>query len=274
MTDRVRVDIDNRIARVTLSRPGKHNAVDGAMFESIIAAGELLAGNDSIRAVILSGAGENFCAGIDTSVFTAGDRPLLNAADMQPRAGSNANFYQSAAMVWRLVPVPVIAAVQGVAFGAGLQIALGADLRIASPESRWSVMEIKWGIVPDMGITVTARHLIAPDRLKRLAMTGQIIDGKEAFRLGLITELHDCPLEAADTLAREIAGRSPNAVRAIKKLIDESWGGSPDAALQREAMEQGRLIGAPNQIEAVMANLHKRAPDFSDVDAADNAKRG
>jgi enoyl-CoA hydratase/carnithine racemase len=135
-------------------------------------------------------------------------------------------------------------------------------------------MEIKWGIVPDMGITVTARHLIAPDRLKRLAMTGQIIDGKEAFRLGLITELHDCPLEAADTLAREIAGRSPNAVRAIKKLIDESWGGSPDAALQREAMEQGRLIGTPNQIEAVMANMHKRAPDFADVDAASKAKRG
>ncbi len=265
MANRVTVDIDDHIARVTLNRPDKHNAVDHAMFEAIVEAGEALAANRAVRAVILSGSGEHFCAGIDVSIFTAADARRPDPGDMQPRAGSNANLYQSAAMIWRQLPVPVIAAVQGVAFGAGLQIALGADLRLATANSRWSIMEIKWGIVPDMGITVTARHLIAPDRLKRLAYTGQIIEGTEACQLGLATELHNDPLEAATSLATDIAGRSPDAIRALKALLNESWYDSIDGALRREAVLQGQLIGSQNQIEAVMANLHKRSPEFADA---------
>jgi enoyl-CoA hydratase/carnithine racemase len=265
MAKRVTVDIDDHIARVTLNRPDKHNAVDHAMFKAIVEAGETLAANRAVRAVILSGSGEHFCAGIDVSIFTAAEARPPDPADMQARAGSNANLYQSAAMIWRQLPVPVIAAVQGVAFGAGLQIALGADLRLATANSRWSIMEIKWGIVPDMGITVTARHLVAPDRLKRLAYTGQIIDGTEAWRLGLATELHDDPLEAAASLAADIAGRSPDAIRALKALLNDSWNDSIDGALRREAVLQGQLIGSPNQIEAVMANLHKRSPEFADA---------
>jgi enoyl-CoA hydratase/carnithine racemase len=265
MDDRVTVDIDDHIARVTLNRPDKRNAVDHAMFEAIVETGETLAANPSIRVVILSGAGEHFCAGIDVSMFTAADARPPDPADMRARPGSNANLYQSAAMIWRRLPVPVVAAVQGVAFGAGLQIALGADLRLVTANSRWSVMEIKWGIVPDMGITVTARHLIAPDRLKRLAYTGQIIDGTEACRLGLASELHDDPLEAAASLASDIASRSPDAVRALKVLLNESWNDPIDEALRREAVLQGHLIGSPNQIEAVMANLHKRSPEFADA---------
>ena len=265
MAKRVTVDIDEHIARVTLNRPDKHNAVDYAMFEAIVETGESLAANHTVRAVILSGAGEHFCAGIDVSVFTAVDAKPPDPADLQARAGSNANLYQSAALIWRQVPVPVIAAVRGVAFGAGLQIALGADLRIATANSRWSIMEIKWGIVPDMGITVTGRHLIAPDRLKRLACTGQIIDGTEACRLGLVTELHDHPQELAASLAAEMASRSPDAMRALKELFNESWNDSIDGALRREALLQGQLIGSPNQIEAVMANLHKRSPEFADA---------
>ncbi len=267
MADRVTVDIDDHIARVTLNRPDKRNAVDHAMFEAIVESGETLAANRSIRAVILSGAGEHFCAGIDVSMFTAADARPPDPADMQARPGSNANLYQSAAMIWRQLPVPVIAAVQGVAFGAGLQIALGADLRFATANSHWSIMEIKWGIVPDMGITVTGRHLMAPDRLKRLAYTGQIIDGTDACRLGLVTELHDHPHEAAASLASDIASRSPDAIRALKALLNESWNDSIDGALQREALLQGQLIGSRNQIEAVMANLHKRSPEFADFRA-------
>ena len=265
MADRVTVDIDDHIARVTLNRAEKRNAVDHAMFEAIVETGESLAANRSVRAVILCGAGEHFCAGIDVSIFTAADSNLLDPADMHPRPGSNANLYQSAAMVWRQLPVPVIAAVQGVAFGAGLQIALGADLRLATANSGWSVMEINWGIVPDMGITVTARHLIAPDRLKRLALTGQIIDGAEACRIGLVTELHDNPLASATGLATDIASRSPDAIRALKALLNESWNDSIDGALRREAVLQGKLIGSRNQVEAVMANLHKRLPEFADA---------
>lgn len=265
MANRVTVDIADHIARVTLNRPEKHNAVDHAMFEAIVETGESLAANRSIRAVILNGAGDHFCAGIDVSIFTAADAHPPDPADMQARPGSNANLYQSAAMIWRQLPVPVIAVVQGVAFGAGLQIALGADLRLATATSRWSIMEIKWGIVPDMGITVTGRHLIAADRLKRLAYTGQIIDGTEACRIGLVTELHDQPLGVATSLATDIASRSPDAIRALKSLLNESWNDSIDGALRQEALLQGRLIGSRNQIEAVMANLHKRSPEFAEA---------
>jgi enoyl-CoA hydratase/carnithine racemase len=264
MPERVTVDIDDRIARVTLNRPDKHNAVDRAMFEALIESGERLSSNRAVRVVILTGAGENFCAGIDVSAFGKSDTPVFGERDMRPRDDGGANLFQSAALGWRHLPVPVIAAVRGVAFGAGLQIAMGADLRFAAADSRWSVMEMKWGIIPDMGLSVTARGLVRPDRLKKLALTAAIIDGREAQQQGFVTELHDDPSNAALALARELSRRSPDAIRAVKALLNATPQDSEAALLRREARLQAALLGAPNQVEAVSANLHGRQPEFAD----------
>lgn len=264
MPDRVTVDIDDRIARVTLNRADKHNAVDRAMFEALIDSGERLSSNRAVRAVILTGAGENFCAGIDISAFGSSDPPEFGACDIEPRDDRGANLFQGAALVWRHLPVPVIAAVRGVAFGAGLQIAMGADLRFAAADSRWSVMEVKWGIIPDMGLSVTANGLVRPDLLKMLALTAAVIDGREAQQQGLVTEIHDDPLDAALALAQELSRCSPDAIRAVKSLLNTTSQVSEAAALRCEAALQAALVGAPNQVEAVEANLRGRKPEFSD----------
>ena len=262
MGDRVTVEIEDHIAEVTLNRPDKHNAVDLAMFEALIEAGETLAQDADVRAVVMRGAGDNFCAGIDLSVFQGSGLAGLDKNAFKPRDGSPANFFQSAAYVWRELPVPVIAAIKGVAFGAGLQIALGADIRYAAPDARLSIMEIKWGIIPDMAITATLRDVMPADRAKQLSYTGRIVSGSEAGTIGLITAVHDEPLDAARELASEIADKSPDAIRAIKTLINASWQDTVESALQRESALQKSLLGKPNQIEAVTANLEKRAPNF------------
>jgi enoyl-CoA hydratase/carnithine racemase len=264
MSDRVDISIENHVALVRMNRPEKHNALDHESFEALIDAGEALARNGAIRAVVLAGAGESFCAGIDRSVLEAAGAAGVDDRLMQPRGGTPANFYQSAAMVWRELPVPVVAAMHGVAYGAGLQIALAADIRIAAPSARFSIMEVRWGIIPDMGITTTMRHIVPSDRIKLLAYTGKVIDGAEAFRLGLVTELSAEPLAAARLLAREISQRSPEAVRAIKTLLDRSLDESVAGALRREAELQLSLLGSANNREAVMANLQKREPRFQD----------
>jgi enoyl-CoA hydratase/carnithine racemase len=210
----------------------------------------------------MHGAGDNFCAGIDLSIFQGGGLDSLDKNAFRPRDGSPANFFQSAAYVWRALPVPVIAAIEGVAFGAGLQIALGADIRYATPNAKLSIMEIKWGIIPDMAITATLRDIMPADRVKQLAYSGRIIAGSEAEILGLITSIHDDPLDAARGLAAEIAGRSPDAIRAIKTLVNDSWQDSVEAALEREAKLQISLLGKSNQTEAVRANLEQRSPIF------------
>lgn len=262
MSDRVTVEIEDHVAEITLNRPEKHNAVDLAMFNALIEAGESLAQNANVRAAVIHGAGDNFCAGIDLSVFQGGGLDGLDKNAFKPRDGSPANFFQSAAYVWRALPVPVIAAIEGVAFGAGLQIALGADIRYATANARLSIMEIKWGIIPDMAITATLRDVMSADRVKQLAYSGRIIAGSEAEAIGLITAVHDNPLEAARALASDIAANSPDAIRAIKLLIDNSWHDSIEGALRREAELQISVMGKPNQTEAVMANTEKRAPNF------------
>lgn len=265
MSDRVTVEIRNHVAEVTLNRPEKHNAVDLAMIEALIAAGESLADDTSVRAVVLHGAGENFCAGIDLSVFQGAGIDGLDKQAFQPRDGSPANFFQSAAYVWRALPVPVIAAIRGVAFGAGLQIALGADIRYATSDARFSIMEIKWGIIPDMAITLTLRDVMPVDRIKELAYSGRIIASSEAEKVGLITSVWEDPLDAARGLAAEIAGKSPDAIRAIKGLINNAWHDSVEGALQREAELQIKVMATPNHTEAVKANLEKRSAEFLDT---------
>ena len=263
MSDVLTISVQEHVAQVALNRPVKLNAVNFELLEALGNTAGSLASNPSVRAVVLTGVGDNFCSGIDTSVF-AGGEASLSPAMFAPGESSPANFFQRAAYAWRELPVPVICAIRGAAFGAGLQIALGADLRIAAPDTRMSIMEIKWGLVPDMAITTTLRDIMAADVAKDLAWSGRILDADEALRLGLVTAVHEDPLSVAMDKAAGIAARSPEAVRGIKKLFNAGWQMRDADALQLEAKLQAAIIGSPDQAEAVMANVEGRAPVFRD----------
>ena len=259
---RVAVEVADHVAVVTLTRPDKHNALDVAMFEQIIAAGERVAAEPGVRAVVLHGAGPSFCSGLDVmSIMAAGGG--LEGLVSRVR-GEVPNWFQRAAHVWLEVPVPVIAAIHGTCFGGGLQIALAADIRIAAPDARLSVMEIKWGLIPDMSITRTLPRLVSIDVAKELTYTGRALDGREADRVGLVTRVDEDPLAAARALADEIAGRSPDAVRSAKRLYEESWTGSRAETLALEAELQLGLVGSPNQLAAVSAGFTKEPAEFVD----------
>ncbi|HET8978413.1 MAG TPA: crotonase/enoyl-CoA hydratase family protein [Solirubrobacteraceae bacterium] len=259
---RVEIRIADHVAVVTLTRPDKHNALDVPMFEQIIAAGQQVANTPGVRAVVLHGDGPSFCSGLDVvSIMSAGNG--LDGLVARVR-GEVPNWFQQAAHVWLEVPVPVIAAVHGNCFGGGLQIALAADIRIAAPDARLSVMEIKWGLIPDMSITRTLPRLVAIDVAKELTFTGRVFDAGEGERLGVITRLAEDPLAAAHALAAEIAGRSPDAIRSAKRLYDESWTGTGPQTLALEAELQLALVGSPNQLAAVTAGFTKEPADFVD----------
>jgi enoyl-CoA hydratase/carnithine racemase len=269
MSQRVVYTIEDGVADVRLNRPEKMNALDPAMFQAITETGKELALNKSLRAVVLSGEGKAFCAGLDFMSFQAmagSDREKLNQDLFKAGADSPANYAQLPAFVWQLLPVPVIAAVHGVAFGGGLQVALGADIRLVAPDARLSILEIKWGLVPDMGGTQLLRHLVRLDVVKELTYTGRIVSGQEAVALGLATRVSENPYEEAKALAREIAGKSPDAIRAGKQLLNASDLVSVAEGLKMEADLQRTVIGQPNQVEAVLANMEKRAPQFKDPD--------
>lgn len=257
MSERVTVSIHSGIADVRLNRPDKLNALDPEMFGALVAAGERVIADPSVRAVVLSGEGKGFSAGLDVKGFVGSGGALL-ARD----ASSVANRAQRAAWVWQEVPVPVIAAIHGVAFGGGLQIALGADIRYATPDSQLSVMEIKWGLVPDMSGTQTLRRLVRLDVAKELTFTGRIVSGTEAAALGLVTRVTDDPRAAALATATEIAGRSPDAIRNGKELLNASGLLLLEDGFLLEEKLQRALLGSPNQIEAAMANFEKRPPNF------------
>lgn len=270
--DRVRVTRKDGIADVRLNRPDKMNALDPLMFEALVETGRDLAEDRSVRVVVLSGEGRAFSAGLDMTSMAAiaGSRGEAGAAERPRRAlfdrdaSSPANFAQQTAWVWHAMPAPVIAAVHGVAYGGGLQIALGADIRFVAPDARLSIRESYWGLIPDMAGSQLLRGLLRPDVAKELTFTARIISGEEAQRLGLATHVSNTPYESALELAREIAGVSPDAVRAAKRLLNEAPLVSPATGLQREEMLQRALAGTPNQLEAVRANFEKRAPKFSD----------
>ena len=265
MSDRVSISIDEEgIADVRLNRPDKMNACDTEMFAALSAAGNELADNRSVRAVVLSGEGRAFCAGLDVGGFHGTETDPIETELLARNSKSPANFAQHSAWVWNEVPVPVIAAVHGAAFGAGFQIALAADIRFVASDARLSIMEIKWGLIPDMTISQTLRRLVRTDVARDLTFSGRIISGAEAVELGLATHLSDRPREAAFELAREIAGRSPDAVRASKRLLNESDRVGMEEGLRLEAQLQAALIGRPNQVEAVKANLEGRSPEFRD----------
>ena len=260
MSDRVRVEVNAGIADVRLTRADKMNALDAEMFRALTDAGVALGTDLTLRAVVLSGEGKSFCAGLDVANFASG-------GGLDPFARSDespANRVQRVAWVWNEVPVPVIAAIHGACFGGGLQIALGADIRFARPDAKLSVMESKWGLIPDMSLSQTLLRLVRADVAKELTFSGRILSGSEAAELGLVTHLSDDPLAAAFELAGEIASRSPDAMRAAKQLLDKAPQLSVEQGLRLEEGLQRRLMGKANQVEAVKANLAKRAPEFSD----------
>ena len=273
--DRVTISVIDGIADVKMNRADKRNALDNAMFTSLSAAGEYLKKLDGLRVVVLSGDGASFCAGLDFSSFAqmAEAGAKANAADKKPVEKSDMNagamvdgrithMAQQVCWVWQEVPVPVIAAVHGHALGGGIQIALGCDIRIVHPETQLSVREVHWGLIPDMTGTLMLSRLVRPDIVKNLVFTARIFSGQEAHEMGISTQLsHDVHADAM-TMAREIAGRSPDAVRGAKKLINllANSGAAEQFAAERAII--GQLIGSANQAEAVMSHFEKRPPNF------------
>jgi enoyl-CoA hydratase/carnithine racemase len=260
--ERVRIEIDDHVALVTLARPEKHNALDLAMFEAIIAAAAQLADNRGVRAVVLQGEGPSFCSGIDL-LSLAGTEAGLDGM-IAPLRDSPPNWFQRAAYDWISLPVPVIAALHGSCFGGGLQIALGADIRISTPDARLSVMEVKWGLVPDMSITRTLPRLVSIDVAKELTYTGRVFSGAEALELGIVTHVSEDPPALARQLAEQIASKSPDAIRGAKRLFDQAWTGPPEQTLALEAEIQLGLIGSPNQLAAVTAGMTRQPGEFVD----------
>lgn len=257
--ERVVVDIDGPIAEVRLVRGAKHNGLDRAMFDQLVAAIAQLSGDRGVRAVVLHGEGPSFCAGLDFAGFDGDPTSILDRPE-----GQLANVAQQVSFGWIELPVPVIAAVHGNCFGGGLQIALGADVRFVTPDARLSVMEAKWGLIPDMGITAALPRLVGIDHALELTYTARIISGTEAERIGLCTHVADEPLAAARTLAAEIAERSPDAVRMTKRLFREAWHLPPAAALALETELQVQIVGKPNQVAAVMAGMTKQPAEFGE----------
>jgi len=279
MADLVTIQVRDHVADVRLNRPEKYNALSTEMFAAITTAAERLIENREVRAVVLSGNGRGFCAGLDMASFermsdasggrsddaksddekSDGEKETLN---LLARGDGPENFAQRPGYIWKRVPVPVIAALHGVIYGGGAQIALGADIRIAAPDIRMSILEIKWGLIPDMSITQTLRDIVPLDVAKELTFTGRILDGPTAKQLGLVTHVSENPLEHAMELAAEIATKSPDAIRSGKRLLESAWHADARTGLELEAQLQAKLIGTENQVEAIRANFEKRAPEF------------
>lgn len=262
-TDRVTIAMEeDGVAQVRLARTDKLNAIDDAMVDGMLAAGQALHRWPGLRAVVLAGAGRAFCAGLDLSAMAGNS--FIDAAPLAERTHGNANRFQQIAVQWRKLPCPVIAAVHGVCFGGGLQIAAGADMRVVAPDARLAVMETKWGLVPDMGHFALWRGLVRDDVLRELTFTHREFSGDEAARLGFATHADPNPVARATAIAREIAACSPTAVRAAKALHNRAGETGFDAVLAAESVEQQHLLGSRNQLEAVASQRAGRRGEFVD----------
>jgi len=277
MNDRVSITITDGVADVRMTRADKRNALDGKMFQALADAGEQLKSERGVRAVVLSGEGSSFCAGLDFSSFQSmaggdgaggggngdgGGNGGGNPGSMQE--GRITHLGQQVAWVWQEVPAPVIAAVHGHALGGGIQIALGADIRIVHPDTQMSVREVHWGLVPDMTGTLMLSQLVRADIAKELTFTARVFDGREAHAIGLATKVSETPYDDAMAMARDIAGRSPDAVKGAKALINGLLHEKAAAQFAEERRVIGSLIGRPNQVEAVMSNFEKRTAVYVD----------
>lgn len=259
--NRVSVEINNHIAIVKLNRPDKMNALDIPMFEGIIAAGEEVAADPSVRVVVLAGEGRSFCAGIDLGNFSNSNGSSKPLAE---RTHGIANMWQQAAWIWRALPVPVIAAVHGVAYGGGLQIMLGADIKYVTADTRLSVMEMKWGLIPDMAGTQLMYHSVRDDIIRELTYTNRVFSGEQAVAYGFCTHVSENPMEDALKLATEIASKSPTAIVKAKKLLNAAPYLSVEDGFMMESVEQDGVIMKKNQLEAVYSSMQKRAGNFED----------
>ena len=272
MSDRVTIEIEGGVADVKLNRPDKLNAVDTAMFHALVEAGESIKADPSVRAVVLSGAGRGFCAGLDLDSFqkmagATSDDSVGDISDIGRRDGRITNIGQQACYVWTEMPAAVIAAVHGAAVGAGIQLALATDIRIVAPDAKLSVLEIRWGLVPDMTGTQMLPRLVGLDVAKELAFTGRMVSGTEAVELGLATRVADDPHAAAIELAKEIAGKNPFAIKGVKALLNMAGQAPLEDAFKTEERTMASLIGSPNNVEAVTAYFEKRDPVFQDRDS-------
>lgn len=267
-TDRVRVQIADHVADVALTRADKHNGLDHAMFEAIGEAIDEVGSTQGVRAVVLHGEGPSFCAGLDFASFMSEGRDP--AAMFFRRDGEDCNFAQRPAYGWQALDIPVIAAVHGNCIGGGAQIALAADIRIAAPDTRLSIREIAYGLIPDMGMTQSLPRLVPIDVAKELVWSGRMVDADEAVQIGLVTRLADDPVGAARELAASIATSSPDAIQRGKRLIEAAYAPDPAESLAFEEALQSELLGSPNQVAAVTAAMTKEPASFEDA-APDSA---
>jgi enoyl-CoA hydratase/carnithine racemase len=271
MKNRIDFKVENHVAHIHMVRSDKMNALDGDMMLALIEAGERLQDDKDIRVAVLSGEGKAFCAGLDMSNFAqmaapSGDgKSDVTREKLAVRTHGLANRPQKVAYTWREAPVPVIAAAQGFALGGGFQLFMGSDIRYAAPGTKFSIMEIKWGLVPDMGTTHVMTRVAGEDVVKELAMTGRIFLAEEAREAGFLTRICDDPIASAMDTANQIAARNPHAIRGMKQLFNEPADRHVGDTLMLESVLQDDIIGYPNQIEAVMAELEKREAKFADV---------
>ena len=257
---------DNGVVEVILNRPEKHNSLSMEMFEDLVSVGAMLMCDSTVRVVVLHGEGPSFCAGLDLSLMKDVSDPSGGVVEKLLKVDEDGlSLAQRSAYIWKLIPVPVICSIHGVAFGGGCQIALGADIRVISPESKMGVLESKYGLVPDLAITQTLPHLVPQDIAMELTMTGRVFSGSDAVDYGLATRLANEPLVEALGLAREMANRSPNSIKSIKKLYSTVWQEGSKSGLSMERELQRELLGSPNQVEAVTAAMEKRMPKFKDA---------
>jgi enoyl-CoA hydratase/carnithine racemase len=261
--ERLSIEVGGGVADVRLTRGDKHNGLDGPMYDALVAGAAEVAATPGVRVVVLSGEGPSFCAGLDFKAVMSGTG-LTPERAFERAEGDLANFAQRSTYGWQRLEVPVIAALHGACLGGGLQLALAADIRIAAPDTRLSVAEIRYGLVPDMGLTQTLPDLVGIDVAKELTFTGRTVEAQEALNLGLVTRLADDPRAAALELAAEIASQSPDAIRGAKRLLDSAWRADAKTGLGLEAGLQQRLIGSPNQLAAVQAALSGEPAEFTD----------
>lgn len=262
MENRVIIEKVGHIAIVKMNRPDKMNALDIDMFDALIEAGESLNEDPTVRAVVIAGEGKAFCAGLDLSMFSLDGNSAMTATPLEERTHGNCNKWQKAVWVWRELQVPVIAAVHGVVFGGGFQIMLGADIKFAEANTKMSIMEMKWGIIPDMGGPQLMKLSVREDIIRELTYTNRVFSGAEAVEYGFATHVSENPLEDAIKLANEIAAKSPSAVVKAKKLFNALSDLSMEEGLMMESVEQAEILGKKNQMESVFAGMQKREGNF------------
>ncbi|MCG8668015.1 MAG: crotonase/enoyl-CoA hydratase family protein [Pseudomonadales bacterium] len=259
MSDVLIYEVEEGIAKVAINRPEIMNALNMDLMKALIETGEAIKADKSVRAVVLYGNGKNFCGGLDMSIFAAGE-----FVQLPERTHGITNIYQQVCWVWHEVPVPVIAAVHGSCVGGGLQIICGADMRYIHPDTKMSIMEMKWGLIPDMAGTQLWKNFVREDVIRELTYTARIFTAKEGYDYGFVTKLTESPLEDAMETAKLITTKNPDAIRAAKRMINLQANAGDEEGLMTESVEQQAIIGKPNQMEAVKANFEKRPPQFQD----------